>query len=605
MSYNMYLSALLMAASCCALVICYLCWKRRNLSISISYGLGMLTGLIYTFGYALEIVSTSLEHMRFWLRVEYLGIPFGTLFWFIMVLQYTGRQALVRKWFIAALTVVPMITLISHNTNEFHHLFYKSMTIDYSEGFAQLQLEKGPLYWFHVFYSYSVFVIGMGMLIQMFVRRTGRVRKQVAIMFIGSWGPFGFALIYVSNIIYMPVDISPFGFVISGFFYMWGIYQFNILRLAPFAMQKIFESIQDAVIVLDMENSIVSYNQPAAAAFRSLNNKKIGEHVAAVFFEYPMLLEKVVQHPFHASKMKLSSQNGELFFNIHMSYVNNKRKKPFGKMVLLSDITDMVRAEQQLHENARKLSELNTFKDKMFNVVAHDIRDPLAVLINLIELMEEEIQDRGESQNEIVSEMGQQIQNTFDLVESLLDWFRSQREGMKFRPVERDLLQAIQSNMRLMRIRSEAKRIQIISDIQPGLFVYADKEMLDLIIRNLLSNAIKFTDFDGSIRINAVSSDREITVSVHDTGQGISCDQADTLLQDVYPNSLTGTAGERGVGLGLTLCKEFVQLNGGTIWFESTPAQGSIFYFTIPTPPTRLDQSLTIMKGEYYESLAH
>ncbi|CAM4370655.1 signal transduction histidine kinase [Paenibacillus endophyticus] len=586
MSYNIYLSVFLMAAACCAIIICYLCWKRRDLPISVSYGLGMLTGVFYTFGYAFEIVSTSLDHIRFWLRLEYMGIPFGTLFWFIMVLQYTGRQALVNKRVVAALMSVPMITFIAHHTNELHHLFYKSMTLDYSEGFPVLVLEKGPLYYTHVYYSYVFFVIGTVMLVRMFLKETPRIKKQVALMIIGSWGPFGFALIYVSDIVYMPIDISPFGFVFSGIFYMWGIYQFNMLRLAPLAHQKMFESMQDAVIVLDMDNSLMSFNQSAAETIQSLSKKKIGQPAAAIFSEYPLLLERVVHLPFHASHTQISGHLDELFFNIHMSYVNNSRRKPVGKMILLIDVTESVRSEQKLLENARQLSELNTFKDKMFNVVAHDIRDPLAVLINLMELIEEEMQDQGESHDELLNEMGQQIKNTFDLVESLLDWFRSQRGGMVFRPVERDLLHAIQSNMRLLSVRSEAKRIHIYTDIPKGVFVYADKEMLDLIIRNLLSNAIKFTDFDGSIRIKAEISSNKVTVSVNDTGLGIPNDQADKLLQEAYPSSLAGTAGERGVGLGLTLCKEFVQLNGGEIWFESKPSQGSTFYFTIPIPPS-------------------
>src|SRR5690554_3273867 len=110
MNYNLYLSALLMAATSCLLVLCYLSWKRRELPIAISYGLGMLAGAFYTFGYAFEIASSDLEHIRFWLRVEYIAIPFGAVIWIVMVLQYTGRQHLIRRPLIAVLLIVPMIT---------------------------------------------------------------------------------------------------------------------------------------------------------------------------------------------------------------------------------------------------------------------------------------------------------------------------------------------------------------------------------------------------------------------------------------------------------------------------------------------------------------
>jgi signal transduction histidine kinase len=585
MNYNLYLSLLLMAATCCSLVMCYLSWKRRELPIAISYGLAVLTGAFYTFGYAFEIVSDTLEQIRFWLRIEYIGIPFGPVLWFIMVLQYTGRQSFVRKRMVALLMVIPILTCVAHYTNEWHHLFYKSMTMNESEGLPLVFLVKGPLYKVHVAYSYILVVIGMGLLIQMYRKAKPHIKKQIALMMIGSCGPYGFTLIYLSGIFYMPIDLSPFGFVFSGVFYMWGIYQFNMLRLAPLALQKVFESMQDAVIVFDLDNCLTSFNQSANRVIEGLHKKRIGQPAVQVFVHYPVLLERIMQEPSSKSKVQISGQADEPFYNVHMSFVSDNNQKPVGKMLLLSDVTETVRSEERLLDNARQLSELNTFKDKMFNVVAHDIRDPLAVLINLMELMEDEMQACGEDHEEIVHEMGQQIQNTFTLVESLLDWFRSQRGGMVFNPVERDLAYAVQTNLRLLLVRSEGKHIQVISEIPKGTFVYADKEMLDLIIRNLLSNAIKFTDSGGSIRLKADRRDDKMIVSVSDTGEGLSSDQAKTLLQEAYPISSAGTAGERGVGLGLTLCREFVRFNGGEIWFESTPAQGSTFYFSIPTPP--------------------
>jgi PAS domain S-box-containing protein len=586
MNYNLYLSALLMAATSCSLVMCYLSWKRRELPIAVSYGLGMLAGAFYTFGYAFEIISSTLEHIRFWLRIEYIGIPFGAAIWIIMVLQYTGRQALIRKPIVALLMIVPILTFVAQYTNEWHHLFYTSMSIDISEGFPLVSLVKGPLYVLHLGYSYFFFAIGMGLMIQMYRKAKPRMRKQVALMMIGSLGPFGFPIIYLSGILNVPFDISPFGFVFSGVFYMWGIYQFNMLRLAPLALQKVFESMQDAVIVFDLDNNITGFNQSASQLIEGLNSKKaIGQPAADLFSLYPNLLEIIMQEPSSNHKVQLYGKSNNRYYNVQMTTFSDSHLKPVGKMLLLSDVTETVHYEERLLDNARQMAELNTFKDKMFNVVAHDIRDPLAVLINLMELMEEEMQTCGESHDEIVHEMGQQIQNTFTLVESLLDWFQSQRGGMVFNPVIRDLAHVVQTNMRLMQVRSVSKNIKIISEISDNIYVFADKEMLDLIIRNLLSNAIKFTEYGGSIRLKADLADGKIVVSVSDTGSGMPADQAESLLQEAYPVSSLGTAGERGVGLGLTLCREFVRLNGGEIWFNSALAQGSTFYFSLPTPP--------------------
>ncbi|WP_256759249.1 histidine kinase N-terminal 7TM domain-containing protein [Cohnella sp. WQ 127256] len=585
MNYNLYLSVLLIAATCCSLVMCYLSWKRRELPIAISYGLALLTGVFYSFGYAFEVVSETLEQIRFWLRIEYIGIPFGPVLWFIMLLQYTGYQSFIRKWVVALLMAIPMVTFTAHYTNEWHHLFYKSMTLNESEGFPLVSLVKGPLYQLHIAYSYILIVIGMGLLIQMYRKAKPHMKKQIALMLIGSCGPFGFPLLYLSGVFGVSIDLSPFGFVFSGIFYMLGIYHFDMLKLAPLALRKVFESIQDAVIVFDLDHNLISFNDSAHRVIEGLHKKEVGHPAIEVFSRYPLLLERIMQEPSSVSKVQISGRADEPFYNVQLSLIRNNKEMPVGKMLRLSDVTEVVRAEDRLLDNARQLSELNTFKDKMFNVVAHDIRDPLAVLVNLMELMEDEMQACGEKHEEIVHEMGQQIQNTFTLVESLLDWFRSQRGGMVFKPIERDLAITVQTSLRLMIVRSEGKHIQMISEIPRDTFVYADKEMLDLIIRNLLSNAIKFTDYGGSIRLKAERISDKMIVSVSDTGEGISADQANSLLQEAYPVSSAGTAGERGVGLGLTLCREFVRLNGGDIWFDSVPSQGSTFYFSIPTPP--------------------
>jgi PAS domain S-box-containing protein len=418
----------------------------------------------------------------------------------------------------------------------------------------------------------------------MLFRAVPRMKKQIALMIIGSWGPFGFTLIYLSGVIYMPIDISPFGFLFSGVFYMWGIYQFNMLRLAPLALQQMFESMEDAVIILDTDNSLTSFNRSAKNVVSGLSNKSAGQPAAQVFSRYPLLLEIIVQGGDSAATIQLVSPDGNVY-NVHRSPVLNRRHKIVGTMLLLRDVTEAVHAEEKLRDNARQLSELNMFKDRLFSVVAHDIRDPLAVLVNLMELLEEEIQAEREDHEELIHEMGQQIQNTFALVEVLLDWFRSQREGMIFNPVKRDLASAVQAGLRLQRLRSDHKRIQIISDIPEATYVYADKEMLDLIIRNLLSNAIKFSYRGGCITLKAEQVEHHMVIAVSDTGGGISPEQADTLLQDDYRHSTDGTSGERGVGLGLTLCREFVQLNGGELWFDSQPSMGSIFYFSLPLPP--------------------
>nr|WP_249315802.1 histidine kinase N-terminal 7TM domain-containing protein [Bacillus sp. FJAT-49711] len=581
-----------MAITCCLLYIAYLAWKKREFPISVSLFFGMCAGAFYSFGYAFEIMSSNLHQISFWLKVEYIGISFGTFIWFIMVLQYTNYRKFLQKWIFLLLAIVPFLTFASHYTNEWHHLFYSDMVIDNSEGFPLVSSTAGPFYILHVSYSYILFFVGMGLLFWMYLKASVHMKKQVVLIMIGSCGPYGITLLYLSGILSTPIDISPFGFLFLGIFFMWGIYQFNMMKLVPHALKKVFESMKDAVIVLNLDNSISSFNHSAIQIFKELHDKKvIGRSAAQVFTPYPNMIEIITNRVSIERKIKITNQKDHKYYQVSMTDVYDKKGKRVGRMLMLNDITEAVLTEEKLLANSKQLSELNSFKDKMFTVIAHDIRDPLTILVSLMEILKDEMRDCGNKHDEITFEMEKQIQNTFTLVESLLDWFRSQKGGMIYNPVIWNISQAVKKNVGLFRIQSERKRISITSDIHNDMIVYADKEMLDLIIRNLLSNAIKFTDYEGSIHIKANHSEDKVIISIIDTGKGIDPEQMNGLLQKPYPVSSIGTAGEKGIGLGLTLVKEFVQINGGEMWFESSPKHGSTFYFSTPTPTERTEHS--------------
>ena len=586
MSYNYYLFVLLIAVTSCLLYIAVLAWRKRENSVVFCFFFGMVASALYSFGYAFEIVSTNLEQIKFWLRVEYIGISFGTLIWFFTIVFYTNSKVFLKRWAFLLMTIVPILTFISHYTNDWHHLFYRDIVINETEGFPLVSTTSGPFYMLHISYNYLLVFIGMGLLIRMYGKVEDYMKKQVFLLLIGSCGPFGITIIYLSGILNTPIDFSPIGFLFSGIFFMWGIYQFNMLKLVPYALQKVFASMKDAVIVLDMDNTITSFNQSAKQIFPELQTKKVLEQeIIPLFSNYPELIDIIAYGVSTHQKVRIVNQQNTKYYQVYLSDVLDKKQNPVGRMLMLSDITESVLSEERLIANAQQLRELNAFKDKMFTIVAHDIRNPLSILVNLIEIQQDEIQKYSGEQDEVTQEIEKQIRNTFNLVEGLLDWFKSQKGGMTFNTVSWNLSQTVKSNINLLHIHSERKRINIISEIPEDMIILADKEMLDMIIRNLFSNAIKFTEYDGSIRIKCERVGGKAVISISDTGKGIHPDKAQTLLMDQeLPTSSIGTDGERGIGLGLTLCNDLIQINGGEMWFESIQNQGSTFYFSIPIP---------------------
>ncbi|WP_058300603.1 histidine kinase N-terminal 7TM domain-containing protein [Gorillibacterium timonense] len=233
MGYNMVLSAILIIFTFCFMVLLHFSWKNRETPISISYGLGVVAASFYTFGYAFQLVSTTMEQIIFWIHVQYIGIPFASFIWVIMILQFTGNQRLVTKRNVALLSIGPLYTLIAHFTNGWHYLFYKGMALDYSQGFSLIILDRGPLFYLHIGYVYGYYLVGICLLIHMYLKSNREKKKHVVLMMIGSLGVFVVPFIHSIDVIKIPVDISPFGLVISGLFYLWGIYQFNMLKLSP------------------------------------------------------------------------------------------------------------------------------------------------------------------------------------------------------------------------------------------------------------------------------------------------------------------------------------------------------------------------------------
>lgn len=232
-----------------------------------------------------------------------------------------------------------------------------------------------------------------------------------------------------------------------------------------------------------------------------------------------------------------------------------------------------------LKEKSQQLAELNTLKDKLFSVIAHDLRTPMYALRNLfVNIQRYDIS--GEEIKTYIPDVVKDLHYTTNLMENLLAWAKSQiRNEVAPSTVEVSLL--IKEVLQLLKLQADNKNIYLQKKINDSLVVFADREMVNLVLRNLISNAIKFTPADGTVLVEARQNDTCVEFSVQDTGPGMSKEKVQSLFTSAVVSS-KGTANETGTGLGLMLCKEFLDKNGGNIWVESAPGKGSKFYFTLP-----------------------
>ncbi|MGE0087847.1 MAG: ATP-binding protein [Bacteroidales bacterium] len=236
-----------------------------------------------------------------------------------------------------------------------------------------------------------------------------------------------------------------------------------------------------------------------------------------------------------------------------------------------------------LFEQKEELKRLNLAKDKMFLIIGHDLRGPVGSLVSLIEVLlsEEEISSNKSLVNTFNVFM-KSVQSINDLLENLLFWARGQRGEVAYVPEKLNLNLIVEKNLLVFKGIADSKDISLNTSILEEFNVYADKNMLTLIVRNLLSNAIKYTQKGGSVDIKIIQKENNLQFSIKDTGIGFNQDVAEKIFRTDTYYTTTGTNNEKGSGLGLILCKEFVTMMNGTIWAESNPGLGSTFYFTIP-----------------------
>lgn len=247
-----------------------------------------------------------------------------------------------------------------------------------------------------------------------------------------------------------------------------------------------------------------------------------------------------------------------------------------------TDIEKIKEAEQALIESEKQLLRLNADKDRFISILGHDLKNPFNSILGFSDILADEIDSLNKEKIKVIARnINNSAKNTSKLLNDILTWSSAQQGSIPFQPKVLNLLSTCNGVLDILDPGAFAKNITISGLKIEHINVYADEDMLKTILLNLVSNAIKFTNSGGKISINAEQNSENVTISVSDNGVGISSDNLSKLFDISEVLSTKGTAGESGTGLGLLLCKEFVEKHGGKIWVESEEGKGSVFKFTL------------------------
>ncbi len=408
--------------------------------------------------------------------------------------------------------------------------------------------------------------------------------------------------------------------------------QNSVLEKERNLLRTLIDNMPDYIYIKDKDSRFLTVNKRLLSV---MHKKTLDEIVGKTDFETSP--SKEAAELYLQDDQKILSSGKSIINKEEIGFDENDRErvmstskvpyydvdgKPAGIVGIGRDITKQKNAEKQLREQAQNLQEvniileerqekiqqqseklnnqaqnlqkantqlqhLNATKNKFFSIIAHDLKNPFQAIFGFSELLMRNHDDFDDDQKlELLTMIKTSSESAFNLLENLLQWARTQTDTIKYNPSQIQISELIEQNIELSKAIAENKSISLISEIECDSGAYADSNMINLVIRNLLSNAIKFTKEKGSIIIKCSENKKdELAVSITDTGIGISDKNIDKLFRIDEYFSTSGTSGEGGTGLGLIICKEFVEKNKGEITIESEHEVGTTFTFTLPRKP--------------------
>jgi len=321
----------------------------------------------------------------------------------------------------------------------------------------------------------------------------------------------------------------------------------------------------------------------------TMYGKSIREMVSEKAFEkFEFNIRKAAKGEIISFESVRENNGTDQFLNTTIIPYMDENQKLRGYFSIVADISELKIREHKIKEQNDALAELNATKDKFFSIIAHDLINPFTSLLGFSEILFKEYDEYDEpTRKKFIKAMYESSENTYKLLANLLAWSRSQSGRIEFNPLLVNIKTLVDENLHLISQHAMEKKIDVKSTIQKDLFLNTDRDLINMVIRNLLTNALKFTPPEGEVTVlgKVVSDDllnKWVEVSVMDTGVGISPENIDKLFKIDKQYSTRGTNGESGTGLGLVLCKEFIEKCGGKIWVESQVQKGSVFKILIP-----------------------
>ena len=578
--FNLYAVTLLVLGVAAGLLSFFIVYR---LSDSVRwFALTLLNGGIWAFFYGLELASLDLSSMFFWIQFQYVGIVLLPVTWLLFCLKYTGRESWLQNT--ALLVGLLLIAAAVYGvvlTNESHHLYYASVGLDLDGPFPLIDIQKGPLHYLFTIYFYSILIWGNYLLVLSMQRTEPLFRNQTLLLVISNAGPLFFHVVeFLGFDILGKINFTPFAFTISFFATGLGLVKFNLFDVVPIAKKQLIAAMTDGLVVIDSKEQIIEINPAMKMILGTEQLNYIGKPLTAVMGHQTELLKHIRKQLHRKISITEGLQQEQKVFLTEIIPLKGRKDKVKGTLLLFKDITEERNSQKLLEMQAQELKKHNALKDKLFSIVSHDLKGPVLGVKEILDLSK-----RGYMTSEDFAEILPALSDSMDgvamLLENLLAWSKSQLRGEHMDKKVFDIYQLIQQQKAWVEPVASLKKIQVEVDSEGSVMVFADKHMVELVIRNLLNNAVKFCSVGDKVLIRVINRKEDVRISVKDTGAGISEDNLQRLRQGESFTTF-GSNNEAGTGLGLLLVRDYIEKNGSKLWIDSEENVGAEFSFSLP-----------------------
>lgn len=541
---------------------------------------------IWAFTYALEFAATDIETKIMWSKLSYLGIMYCPVSFFLFSLDYSSATRFRSKKLKIALYAVATLLLIFPFTNDWHHLHWKSYSINQITNATNYVY--GPLFWIIFIFSYLTLIAGIINVTLLFFKLSPFFRKQISLLLIASLLPLSGNLIYVFQFNPLPgFDWTPFTFLLTGILTAINISQHNLFDLVPFARNKLIDIIPDAILIVDKFLRVADYNSEMRKLLDTSETELIGKKIESLAPHRSNLILTIVTHDNYRTEISREYDGEMHYFDLQTTSLYDHQGQNNGRLVVIKDITKRIEAEDIIKEANLKLTNEIKEKEKLIvdldafsHTVAHDLKNMLGAIVSASSLIKTGFDTfPKEDILEINELINLSATKTMHITKELLTLASVRQQEIQARPV--NMQKVVLDSITRLKDMIDEKSVQI--SLPPSwLNALGYEAWLEEVWINYISNAIKYGGTPPVITIGSeLLADGKIKFWIKDNGKGLTGNEMASLF-----NKFTrlDTLKAEGHGLGLSIVKRIIEKLNGEVGVESnnTPGEGCTFYFILP-----------------------